>query len=399
VYRAQATIDLAAVRHNVAVVRRRLRPGAACIAVVKADGYGHGAVQVARAALEAGATGLAVTTTEEARALSDAGLGVGVLIMGPVLDDQLEEAVAIGADFVAWSPEFVRSAGRVAESARRRVRIHLKVDTGMHRLGVDVAMAPSLAEAILAQPWLELWALMTHLATADDDPEFMEHQLEVFDRTAEVVRRRAPGVLLHAANSAATFRGERAHYDAVRTGLALYGMSPFHRDPAEDALHPALTLSSYVATLRDIEAGEGVSYSLTWRAPRATRVALVPIGYGDGFFRALSNRGDVLIGGKRYPRVGNVCMDQFLVEVGRGSPVAFGQPVVLMGAQGQEAITAEHLAALVGTINYEVTCSLTARVKREYVGVIPEPRELYEEAGNDEWSVTPRLSGRTEDHG
>jgi alanine racemase len=153
-------------------------------------------------------------------------------------------------------------------------------------------------------------------------------------------------------------------------------MSPFHRDPAEDGLTPALTLSSYVAALRDLETGEGVSYSLTWRAQRPTRVALIPIGYGDGFFRSLSNRGDVLVGGKRYPRVGNVCMDQFLVEVGRDSPVAFGDQVVLMGRQGSEAITAEHLAAHVGTINYEITCSLTARVKREYVGVIPEPHEL-----------------------
>lgn len=354
---------------------------------------------MARAALEAGATGLAVTTTEEAWALSDAGLGVGVLIMGPVLDDQLDEAVATGADFVVWSPEFVKSVGRVAERARRRVCLHLKIDTGMHRLGVDAAAAPSLADEIIAHPWLELRALMTHLATADDDPDFMEHQLKAFDRTAAAVRARAPGVFLHAANSAAVFRGERTHYDAVRTGLALYGMSPFQSDPAEHALTPALTLSSYVATLRDIEAGEGVSYSLTWRAPRPTRVALVPTGYGDGVFRALSNRGDVLIGGRRYPRVGNVCMDQFLVEVGRDSPVTFGQPVVLMGAQGDERITAEHLAALVGTINYEVTCSLTARVKREYAGVIPEPHGLHEESDGDEWSGTPRLSDRMEDHG
>jgi len=353
---------------------------------------------VARAALEAGVGGLAVATTEEACALSDAGLGVGVMIMGPVLDDHLEEAVATGADFVAWSPEFVRSVGRVAARARRSVRLHLKVDTGMHRLGVEPGLAPSLADEIIAHPWLELRALMTHLATADDDPDFMEHQLKVFDRAAETIRGRAPGVFLHAANSAAAFRGERAQYDAVRTGLALYGMSPFQRDPAEHELSPALTLSSYVATVRDIEAGEGVSYSLTWRAPRATRVALVPMGYGDGFFRQLSNRGDVLIGGMRYPRVGNVCMDQFLVEVGRESPVRFGQPVVLMGAQGDETITAEHLAALVGTINYEVTCSLTARVKREYVGVIPEPHEFHEESKSDEWPVMPRLSGRTEDH-
>ena len=374
-YRARATIDLAAVRRNVSSVRARLADGAAYLAVVKADGYGHGAVQVARAALEAGAAGLAVTTTEEAWTLSDAGLGTDVLIMGPVLDDQLEEAVAAGAEFAVWSPEFVRSLARVVERAHRRVRLHLKVDTGMHRLGIAPRDLPALVDSITAVPGLELHALMTHFATADDDPEFMGHQLAVFEEAVAPVRRRLPGVRLHAANSAACLRGPRAHFDLVRCGLATYGMSPFHRDPAEDDLVPALTLSSYVAALRDLEPGEGVSYSLTWKADRPTRVALVPIGYGDGFFRVLSNRGDVLIGGKRYPRVGNVCMDQFLVEVGRDSPVGFGEQVVLMGRQGDEMITAEDLAELVGTINYEITCSLTARVKREYVGVIPDPRE------------------------
>lgn len=375
-YRARATIDLAAVRHNVAAVRARLSPGTGYIAVVKADGYGHGAIQVARAALEAGATGLAVTTTEEAWALNDAGLGVDVLIMGPVLDDQLDEAVAAGAEFVAWSPQFIRTVGRAAERARRRVRLHLKVDTGMHRLGVNPRDVTGLVDAIVADPGLELRAVMTHFATADDDPEYMDRQLEVFETTIGPVRERLPYVRFHAANSAALFRSDRTHYDQVRCGLATYGMSPFHRDPGEHGLTPALALSSYVASLRDLEPGEGVSYSLTWRAERPTRVALVPIGYGDGFFRILSNRGDVLIGGKRYPRVGNVCMDQFLVDVGRDSPVAFGERVVLLGRQGEEAITAEDLAALVDTINYEITCSLTARVKREYVGVIPEPHEL-----------------------
>lgn len=375
-YRARATIDLAAIRHNVATLRRRVGSDVACVAVVKADGYGHGAVQVARAALEAGARGLAVTTTEEAWALNDAGLGADTLIMGPVLDDQLHEAVAVGAEFAVWSQQFVRSAARVAEQAQRKVRLHLKVDTGMHRLGVGPSEASALVDAIAEHPWLDLRAVMTHFATADDDPEYLAAQLDAFERVIGPVRRRYPEVRYHAANSAATLRGPHAHYDSVRCGLAVYGMSPFHHDPAEDGLMPALTLSSYVAALRDIEAGEGVSYSLTWRARRPTRVALIPIGYGDGFFRSLSNRGDVLVGGKRYPRVGNVCMDQFLVEVGRDSPVAFGDQVVLMGRQGSEAITAEHLAAHVGTINYEITCSLTARVKREYVGVIPEPHEL-----------------------
>ena len=378
-YRARATIDLAAVRHNVALLCSRLAGGAKLIAVVKADGYGHGAVQVARAALEAGAGGLAVTTTEEAWELRDAGLGRGVLIMGPVLDDQLEEAVASGAECAVWSTRFVPSVSEAARRLERRVRLHVKVDTGMHRLGVEPHALPGLLETIAADPWLEPAAVMTHFATADDDPEFLARQLALFEETTAPLRARFPGLVLHAANSAATLRDPATHFDAVRCGLALYGMSPFQRDPDIDGLAPALTLTSYVAAQRDIETGHGVSYSWTrplgWRASWPTRVALVPIGYGDGFFRLLSNEGDVLIGGKRYPRVGNVCMDQFLVEVGRDTQVAFGERVVLLGRQGDERITAEELARIVGTINYEVTCSLTARVKREYVGVLPQPGE------------------------
>lgn len=378
-YRARATIDLAAVRHNVALLCSRLASPTKLIAVVKADGYGHGAVQVARAALEAGARGLAVTTTEEAWELRDAGLGRGVLIMGPVLDDQLEEAVASGAECAVWSAKFVPSVSEAAQRLERRVRLHIKVDTGMHRLGVEPHALPDLLETIAADPWLEPAAVMTHFATADDDLEFLAGQLALFAEITAPLRARFPGLALHAANSGATLRDPATHFDAVRCGLAMYGMSPFQRDPDVDGLAPALTLTSYVAALRDIEVGQGVSYSWTrpsgWRAARPTRVALVPIGYGDGFFRLLSNEGDVLIGGKRYPRVGNVCMDQFLVEVGRDAPVGFGERVVLLGRQGDERITAEELAAIVGTINYEVTCSLTARVKREYVGVLPQPGE------------------------
>jgi len=363
----------------VALLCSRLADPARLIAVVKADGYGHGAVQVARAALEAGARGLAVTTTEEAWELRDAGLGRGVLIMGPVLDDQLEEAVASGAECAVWSTQFVPSVSEAARRLECRVRLHIKVDTGMHRLGVEPHALPGLLETIAADPWLEPAAVMTHFATADDDPEFLNRQLALFAESTAPLRRRFPGLVVHAANSAATLRDPATHFDAVRCGLALYGMSPFQRDPDVDGLAPALTLTSYVAALRDIEAGQGVSYSWTrpsgWRASRPTRVALVPIGYGDGFFRRLSDEGDVLIGGRRYPRVGNVCMDQFLVEVGRDAPVGFGHQVVLLGRQGDERVTAEELGAIVGTINYEVTCSLTARVKREYVGVLPQPGE------------------------
>jgi alanine racemase len=238
----------------------------------------------------------------------------------------------------------------------------------MHRLGVAPGRFAALADRVAASPTVDLAAVMTHFATADDDPEFMRHQRTVFEECIAPVRRRASAVWFHAANSAAAFRDPGSHYHAVRCGLALYGMSPFQRDPGETGLRPALTLTSYLAALQDVGRGEGVSYSLTWRAAAPTQVALVPIGYGDGFFRALSNRGEVLIRGRRYPRRGAVCMDQFLVDVGPNPQVSYGDRVTLIGRDGAERITAEDLARLLGTINYEITCSLTARVRRRYVG-------------------------------
>src|SRR5680860_1315247 len=343
--------------------------GVSGVPVVDGQGKVVGVVSgIARAGRDEGAAGLGVTTVEEGQDLREAGFGGTVLVMGPVLEDQLEDAVLAGVELAVWSPEFVRAAAPVARRLRRSVPLHLKVDTGMHRLGVSPARMARLAEKITLDPWLELRAVMTHLATADSDPEFMEEQLRVFRQAIAPLREGLPAVRYHAANSAATFRDPASHFDMVRCGIATYGMSPFQWHPANDGLVPVLTLSSYVASIRDLSPGEGVSYSLTWKARHRTRVALVPIGYGDGFSRGLSNRGDVLINGRRYPRVGNVCMDQFLVEVDRDAPVQFGDPVVLVGRQGEEQITAEELAAHLGTINYEITCSLTGRVRREYTG-------------------------------
>lgn len=369
--RALATIDLGAVRANVGRLRSLLAPGVGLIAVVKADAYGHGALPVARAALEAGATGLAVTTVEEGAELRGGFVHAPLLLLGPVADDQLEEAARLDADLAAWSPHFVRALSRVGASRGRRVRIHVKIDTGMRRLGVTPDAFRELVDLARQEPGVELAAVMTHFATADDDPEFMEHQRRLFLSCVEPVRAAFPAVWAHAANSAATFRDPQSHFDAVRCGIAVYGLSPFQGDPDELGLRPVLSLTSYVAHLQPLAVDEGVSYNLTWRAPRGTRVALVPVGYGDGFSRALSNRGDVLIRGRRYPRVGTVCMDQFLTDVGPENGVTFGDAVTLIGRNGDERVTAEELAGLIGTINYEVTCSLTSRVRRRYTAEEP----------------------------
>jgi len=352
--RALARIDLGAIERNCAHLRSLLSGGARLCAVVKADGYGHGAVWAAKAALEGGASWLAVATAAEAEDLRRHGLGGRILVMGALTREELRTALEADADVVAWSREFVEQAP--AE------RLHVKLDTGMGRLGTkDRKLASSLARARVA-------GVMTHFATADEpgDAHFAD-QLERFADFVEEVRSEHPEAIVHAANSAATFRDDAAHFDMVRCGIAVYGMDPFHEDPAARGLEPALSLESWVAALRRFEPGESAGYGRSWRASEPTWVATLPIGYGDGWRRALSNDCDVLIRGRRHPIVGTISMDNVTVDVGREGEVEIGDPAVLIGRQGRERILAEEVARRLGTINYEVTCGLSPRVRRLHV--------------------------------
>jgi alanine racemase len=221
-----------------------------------------------------------------------------------------------------------------------------------------------VAAAVAGSARLELAGAMTHFATADEPgSEFFDEQLGRFAPFATEMKRTNPGCLLHAANSAAVLRTEAAHFDMSRCGIAVYGMDPFHRDPQHESLKPVLALRTYVADVKDIGAGESVGYGRSWSAPRDTRVAVLPIGYGDGYRRGLSNAADVLIGGRRYPVVGTISMDNTTVDVGDGA-VRPGDTVTLIGDDGSERITAEQLARALGTINYEITCGLSSRVPR-----------------------------------
>src|SRR3954451_6394515 len=361
--RALARVNLAAIERNVARLVAEAEPSAVC-AVVKADGYGHGAVPSARAALAGGATLLAVATADEARELREAGLGgVRILVMGALSAVELPVALDAEADIVAWSPELVedlRATGRPA-------RVHVKLDTGMGRLGTrDADAATSLADAIAADETLELAGLMTHFATADErgDP-FLGEQLARFRAWVEPLRARHPGVVVHAANSAATLREPAARFDLVRCGIAIYGMDPFGEDPAARDLEPALELLSSVAAVKPIEPGESAGYGRRFVAQQPTTLATVPVGYGDGWRRALTNDCDLLLHGRRVPLVGTVSMDNVTAMVGdHGQPARVGDGVVLVGAQGAEQITAEEIARRLDTINYEVTCGLSERVPR-----------------------------------
>jgi alanine racemase len=368
--RASAIVDAGAVERNCTSLRKRLADGSTLCAVVKANGYGHGAVECARAAIAGGAKWLAVATAGEAAELRAAIPMSRVLTMGALTVDELDLALASDSDIGVWHADYFDAVVSRATALRRVARVHVKFDSGMGRLGArDPRVVRGLVEVAAAEERVELAGLWTHFATADEpDSDFFGEQLERFTRLAEVIRERHPGVLVHAANSAATLRDPAAHFDMVRCGVAIYGLDPFQRDPYAQGLEPALELRSYVADVKTFERGASAGYGQTWRAPENTKVGVLPIGYGDGVRRALSNNGEVLIDRRRYPVVGTVSMDNLTVDLGPGTDVEPGAPAVLIGAQGEERILCEDVAARLGTINYEVTTGISERVPRRHAG-------------------------------
>ena len=370
--RAQAQINLAATERNAARLRSVLRGGATLCAVVKARASGHGAVPVARAALAGGASSLAVATAHEALALREGGIEAPVLVMGAISDEELPAAVAAQAELTVWDERFLdRLAAVDPDRLTAPLRLHVKLDTGMGRLGTrDGAAALRLAQTIAgAGPRLALTGAMTHTATADDDPEFLAAQLAAFAPFVAALRRLAP-IVAHAANSAATLGEPASHLDMVRCGIALHGGDPFNVGPDAHGLEPALELHSYVAAVKLARVGQSVGYGRRFVASQDTWIATLPIGYADGVRRAQTNNGEVLIAGRRYPIAGTVSMDNVCVELGPagpdGPPVEVGETGVLIGRSGSERITAEDVAAPVGTINREVLCGLSDRVVRAY---------------------------------
>jgi alanine racemase len=306
----------------------------------------------AEAALAGGAAWLAVASADEAAELRALGIEAPVLVMGALTRDELRTAIDAEADVVAWTDATAEAAPRV----------HVKLDTGMGRLGTKDR---ELALRLAARP--NTVGLMTHFATADERGDyFFPAQLEAFQAFVDDVGR--DDLIAHAANSAATLRDPASHFDMVRCGVALYGMDPFQMDPGEHGLEPALSLHSWVASVRRLDAGESAGYGRVWRADEPTWVATAPIGYGDGWRRALSNDADVLIRGRRHQVVGAVSMDNVGVALGPDTDVELGDEVVLVGRQGAERILVEEVAGRLGTINYDVTAGLLPRVRRESVG-------------------------------
>lgn len=360
-----ATVDLEAIRTNAALLAQRVAP-ACLMAVVKADGYGHGAVAVAQAALEGGATWLGVALVEEGRTLRAAGIAEPILLFSEPPVDAAEEVVHLGLTPAVYTEPAIRALAAAARAAETSLVVHVKVDTGMRRVGAESERVLDLAQLIVAEPALELGGVMTHFAVADEPGDGVDLQREKFN--AVLSELEAAGIdpgMRHLANSAALLTRPDTHFDMVRAGIALYGLPP---TPTDLPLRPAMSLVSAVSYVKRIHADEAVSYGWRYRTQHETTIVTVPIGYADGVRRALhAVGGEVLIRGNRYPLAGTITMDQLMVDVGNAD-IHVGDLVTLIGTDGEESVSADEWAHALGTISYEVVCSFSPRVPRIYGG-------------------------------
>ena len=366
---AWVEVDLGAVQANVRSLRSLLGPRTQFMAVVKADGYGHGGVQVARAALSAGASRLGVAMVEEAYALRAAGIREPIQLM--VEPPESSVGLLIEHDVIpaVYSASFVQAYDRTSRQAGKVGRYHLKVDTGMNRVGVRAEEAASFAASLQLLDSVALEGTFTHFATSEVPGDWdFERQIERFNTTLAEMRTEGldPGIV-HSANSAATILHPESHFDMVRCGIAVYGLHPGPATRGRVDLTPAMAVKAEVSRVKRIGLGEGVSYGLIYRAAAPTTVATLPVGYADGVHRVLSERMHVLIGGRRCRQVGRICMDQLMVEVPEGLDVRLGDQAVLIGTQGGESIFMDELAEQAGTINHEIACSLSLRLPRRFL--------------------------------
>jgi alanine racemase len=368
-------IDREAIRYNLKRFRKLLGPDVKMMAVVKADGYGHGAVETARVALATGATSLGVSNVDEGIELRYAGIAAPILILTEPPIESIPLVLQHQLIPTIYNMEFALALGEAADAQGRVSPYHLKIDTGMNRVGIHHSDAGDFLRTMNFHRGLELQGVFTHFATADaaDTYEF-KRQLERFEQALSVIRYMGvdPGIV-HAANTAAAIRYKQARYDMVRLGIGIYGLHPSEVTRQLVELRPAMSVRARIGLLKPLPVGEGVSYSYTYRSPGNVLIATLPIGYGDGLSRVLSNRMDVLINGRRLPQVGTICMDSTMVEVNqRGSAlkpralVEMGDEAVIIGKSGSEEITLDDMAALLGTINYDLACRFGLRLDRVF---------------------------------
>ncbi len=365
----EAVVDLDAIAHNVRVLRRAA-PTAAVMVVVKADGYGHGALQTAQAALAAGAREIGVTTVEEALDLRAGGVTAPILCWLNVSDTDFAPAVAADVEIGVSSVQHLRAVAAAARSLGRRAIVSVKVDTGLNRNGASPQEYPRVLDELRAsESDVTLRAIFTHLANADRprDPVIDVQKQRFMDAIAAAKAAGLQPDLVHMANSACTLTRPDLHFDMVRPGIAVYGLSPIPEE-SDFGLRPAMTLRARVALVKEVAAGEGVSYGHEWIAQCDTVVALLPVGYADGLPRALGGRFAVSIGGTRYPAIGRVCMDQFVVDLGGPTDIREGDTATLFGPGDGGEETATDWAGTLGTINYEIVTMPRGRVVRTFAG-------------------------------
>jgi len=361
-------VDLEAIRHNLRAIRTLLPATTKVMAVVKADAYGHGAVMCSRACLEGGASFLGVATLEEAIELHQAFPETSIVILGPVVPEAASWVVSNCIRAMVSSLDLAEALSQEAVYQQKEAVIHVKVDTGMGRIGAAPEELLPLVSKIKSLPGLRIEGLATHFATADCDPEYMRYQLAVFHRAVE--RLKAQGIkipLAHAANSAAILSLPESHYHMVRPGLLVYGIPPFAGAEEILRLRPALSWKARVALVRHLPAGAATGYGCTCRLSRDSVLAALPVGYADGFPRALSNRGFVLIGGQRAPVMGRVCMDQCMVDVTDIPRIKVGEEAVLIGRQKDKMVGVNDMADLADTIHHEIVSRIGRRVPRVYL--------------------------------
>jgi alanine racemase len=362
-------IDLSAIGRNTQLFKQIVGPDVRLLVSLKADAYGHGALRVARTVDQNGAEWLGVATVSEAEPLRRAGVDVPILVFGYIAPWQAREAVRMKLRATLYTPELARSLAQAATDLGDQLAVHVKVDTGMARLGLrteDIEGIVRFCDEVQSMPGLLFEGIFTHFATADSaNQEYALRQLDRFERVLAALDARGfRPPIVHAANSAAALALPAARYDMVRPGIAIYGLSPSEDVPVPAGFTPALAFKTQVAQVKEIPAGEGISYGATYITDAPTRIAVLPVGYADGFRRAPQNWGEVLIRGERAPLVGRVCMDQCMVNVTHIPGVRQGDEVVLIGRQGEDELTADDVARRLGTISYEVTAELLARIPR-----------------------------------
>ncbi len=374
----QAHIHLGNLRHNIEQVRTFLRPEVKLCIPVKADGYGHGATRVSIAAIKSGASFLAVASVQEGIELREAGIVAPVLSLSLPTPDEIPALVVHSVTPLVFDEEFICSLGKAAENMNRTIPVHLKIDTGMGRIGCSVRDAAKLASVIAGRKGLFLEGVCTHFAVSDspgaEDREYTRQQIALFSKAVDSIRKKGidPGIV-HCANSGAVLMYPECHFDMVRPGILVYGYLPdsrlaeLMRSGTERAidLRPVMELKTQVVTVKQVPAGSFISYGRDWQADEDTWIATIPIGYADGLPRRLSPGLRVLIGGKTYPVVGRICMDQCMVNLGKKHNVKRWDPVTVFGPDAR-GFSAGDTAVLAGTIPYEITCGINKRVPRVY---------------------------------